>query len=520
MIEKSDPQFSEFQKECAEELELLRQNRLLKESAFLRFARDRGLPVAGVVTGDPGRFHERGWLVSDRTDPDANLLFHPFRIYPLHLILETCKLNIVRSAAIDKDSFLRLIQHGLPHVANTDRIQKEASEANLVVDLAMLLEPIYWPFITGLSSRSAFIPESEHATRAIQYREKVLGWVPTLDPNTWQQKHKTLRIQAARMDGNPELYLLLRVSRWTGRERLKGLVSGALWLRHIAETIRLAFEEVHEQHWQEEDQAFGFWPQGARKRAFGSERPLDDVLQSRHYLASSFGLFTGSLVRWYVEGDTEYYAVIESVGDPHRFGVELVNLRGNIKSERDNAALKLEDWLKEDKALRRFSIISVDLDVTENVKAIRRQVREDNIVGSISPHDPDFEFANFSVRELVEVAAEIDELHGFSGDTVRKANWDDVKTGRAFEEAYSKVSERTPGSLKGEEWGRGLAKLIKDHPNREDDGRRRPFLDEIRGAVLCRFWNYDSTKESRKFDEKTLQQIDREPEVESSKDLT
>ena len=138
----------------------------------------------------------------------------------------------------------------------------------------MLLEPIYWPRITGHSSRSAFIPESEHTASVVQYREKVLDWIHGLEPNTWQKKHEALRRRAARMDNNSQLYILLRVSRWDQRKQLKGLVSGALWLRHIAETIRRAFEEVHEQHWQEEDQAFGFWPQAARKRAFGSERPL------------------------------------------------------------------------------------------------------------------------------------------------------------------------------------------------------------------------------------------------------
>ena len=225
-------------------------------------------------------------------------------------------------------------------------------------------------------------------------------------------------------------------------------------------------------------------------------------------------------MRWYVEGHTEYYAIIESVGDPQKFGVELVNLRGNIKSGRDNAALKLEEWLMEDKALRRFSIISFDLDVPENMKAIRRQVQMDNIVGSISPHNPDFEFANFSVKELVEVAAGIDESHGCSGDAVRKANWDDVKTGRAFEETYRKVSNRTPGKLKGEEWGRALAKYALEHPNRVDDGGKRPFWRDIRAALLGLFSNYDSTKGSRGFDEETLQPIDRKPEVETSEDLT
>jgi hypothetical protein len=33
----------------------------------------------------------------------------------------------------------------------------------------------------------------------------------------------------------------------------------ALWIRHIAEMIRLAFEEQYEVKWDEEDWAYGHW---------------------------------------------------------------------------------------------------------------------------------------------------------------------------------------------------------------------------------------------------------------------
>ena len=106
------------------------------------------------------------------------------------------------------------------------------------------------------------------------------------------------------------------------------------------------------------------------REVFGSERPLDDALQSKPYLAWEYGLFTGSVVRWYVEGETEYYAILSILPEPSKVGLELVNLRGNIASGRDNAALKLQDWLIEDKALRRFSMISFDFDVAANVESL------------------------------------------------------------------------------------------------------------------------------------------------------
>jgi len=161
-----------------------------------------------------------------------------------------------------------------------------------------------------------------------------------------------------------------------------------LWIRHMAEVIRRAFEEAHEVQWPEEDQAFGRWLPGGRVWLFGSERPFDDPLRSKPFIAHQFGLFTGSALRWYVEGDTEYYAVLRLLVEPSRLGVELVNLRGEIADERRSAARKLDDALREDLALSRLSVISFDRDVKANERAIRRQVKQDHVVGLINTTAP------------------------------------------------------------------------------------------------------------------------------------
>jgi hypothetical protein len=247
---------------------------------------------------------------------------------------------------------------------------------------------------------------------------------------------------------------------------------------------------------------------GGRKTVFGSERPLDDELRSKPYLAWEFGLFTGSVVRWYVEGETEYYAILHTFLDPPKSGIELVNLRGNLAAEKDNAALKLRDWLREDKALSRFSIISFDSDAPANVKAIRRQVDKQNVVGFIAAHKPDFEFANFTIQELAEVAARIDEASGVSGDIVRNADWTGVSSAKAFEERYKAISARRPRGLKGEKWGRELAAYAGKHPNRSDDGSERPFWREIGVALRSRITHYDFQKERFRFDRETFELVD------------
>jgi hypothetical protein len=503
------PDFRRYFEEWAQDLEMLRQNRLMGESAFITFARDRGIAVSGVITGDPGNLHKRGWLASDSLNHHGGLLFHPFRIYPLHCILEKCELLIAASVFLERDSLLEFIEQ-LPAFLLSIDLGEDARESNQVADLAVLLEPIYWPRMTG----RRFYPidrrknKSDFTLRQDQYRRKASQLVGTLDPNLWRNRHESLRFKAAGLDDNDKLYLLLRLANWKQRESLKGRIALALWMRHIAEVIRRAFEEVHAERWPEEDHAVGWWPSGLRTRLFGSERPLDDALQSKPYLAWEFGLFTGSSVRWYVEGETEYYAILHALPEPSKVGIELINLRGVIGSGRDNIALKLGDWLKGDKAFRRFSLISFDCDVETNVKTVRRQLERQNIVGLIAAHKPDFEFDNFTLQELAEVAARIDEANSVSGDAVRTGDWTGIASARAFEQRYKEISARRPRALKGKEWGEALAVYAAEHPNRPDDGSERPFVGEIRAALKGRIARYDFQKKRFGFDRDTFEQID------------
>jgi hypothetical protein len=377
-----------------------------------------------------------------------------------------------------------------------------------VVDLAVLLEPVYWPRITGQVHLP--IADEERFNAAMeQYRAKVLKLAETLDPEPWQKVHESLRLEAHRMEPNDELYLMLRLADWKKRERLSGALSGSLWLRHMAEVLRRAFEEAHGELWSEEDHAAAWWRPGGRTRSYGTERPLDDEALSRPYLAWEHGLLTGSVVRWYVEGPTEYFAILEILAEPFKAGIELVNLDGTIATEKGNAPLRLKTWLAEDRRFRRFSMISFDCDVKANVRAIRRQVEQDNIVGVIFAHEPDFEFANFSIEELVEIAAGIDEEEGYSGEAVRVAHWSGIQGAGAFESRYRQLSARKPRGLRGEAWGRALATYAGAHPQRSGDGTDRPLVSAILAALRSRIWNYDYSRDHFRFDPKTFEVVAR-----------
>lgn len=489
-------------------LELLRQNDLQSESRFLSFAKDRGISVLGVTKGDPGEFHRRRWLEADALDEEAQPLFHPFRIYPLLGILKSYR----RPFAVSLDShperaaiFAAQMVESLP---STDQLEEHAPAWNEVADLAILLEPLYWPKVIGQVTRSGFVDEAEFGRELEGHRQEVLAFLAGLDVERWRREHESLRIEGAHADGNSDLYLLLRLSDWSKRKQLKGVVSLALWLRQMAELIRRGFEEAHEIEWPEEDEAFGFWAPDGRKLMYGSNRPLDDPAQARPRVVSNYRLQTGSIVRWYVEGTTEFHAIHFILRQPALLGIELVNLKGQIAAERDNAVLKLQDGLTQDLALKRFSMISFDTDVSANVKAIQRQVEENRVVGSLHPHTPDFEFANFGLRELVEIAAGVDEANEVPGDAVRQAEWSGIAGGRDFATRYCEASQREPRSLKGEEWGEALAAYAHEHPVRSDNGEERPFWRAIGNAMRCRFASYDLQKERHRFDPVTFAPVE------------
>ena len=112
------------------------QNRLLDEGALIRFLSERGIAVSGVITGDPGKFLEMGWLESDELPGTENHLFHPFRMYPIHLVAEACRLNITASSSIDRDSFNKFLAKASDFLLSIEKItaQKLIVAPSSVID--------------------------------------------------------------------------------------------------------------------------------------------------------------------------------------------------------------------------------------------------------------------------------------------------------------------------------------------------------------------------------------------------
>lgn len=152
----------------------------------------------------------------------------------------------------------------------------------------------------------------------------------------------------------------------------------------------------------------------------------------------------------------------------------MINLYGNVASEKDNAALKLREWLDQDRRYRRFSIISFDCDAKAAKKAVTRLFRADLLVGHVSASDPDFELANFTVAELKDVAIRIDQDSRYSTERLLNAATEGIRSGKLFQQWYATNSLRRAGSLKGELWGKALGAYALEHPMRPDTEENGP----------------------------------------------
>lgn len=461
--------------ECIDEYNQFNQNDLISESKMIRFAKERGV---NLTRGDLSLLIQRGLLSADNSNSHG-YLFHPFRIYGFYIATSMSNFNIPPLSTLDREnlkSYLNVVSEYLPSLAS---IQSQIEKRNKIADLAILLEPVYWPKITNKTKLS--IPNysslEEFELKIKPYKEKVLAFVKSLDIETWSSYHEYLRIEATKLDNNYELYMLLRLAPWNKRERITGNIGGALWFRHIAEVIRLAFEEVHGVQWAEEYEATSFWHEGARTKLYGSERPIENGLITRPRLAFEFGLHTGSTIRWYLEGETEYQAALYILPKAALAGIEFINLKG-VFQENANAPMRLEDHLKSDRELKRFSFISFDGDVSRNVSFFGKQIEKDNIVGYINVNYPDFEFENFTLNELIEIAISLDEKQGFNSDRLKSGDRGSIISGKAFEKYYKEYSDRK-NSLKGKEWGEALASYALDNPLKEDTNQRRTFLQTI-----------------------------------------
>ena len=280
--------------------------------------------------------------------------------------------------------------------------QSDASERfdywNIVCELAIAFEPLAYQRIHHEVRIRFPVTEESLPIQLAELRLKASPLIRQMTTPEIRRIREDLGQTAQQIDANRDLHVLLRLMSSHERRKLRSRIGTCILLLEMAEVIRRPVEDELELCLPEEDQiGFGQWIEGARKVIYGTERVFDaSTTVLRDYL-SSLGLDYGVKIRCYVEGNTEYGALSSAVGDAA--GVELVNLRGQVV-ERNGKGLAFSDALRRNSVSHIFSAVVIDADREDYVRALRRVAKSGEAFCPFFLLDPDFEFGNFTAREL------------------------------------------------------------------------------------------------------------------------
>jgi len=118
-------------------------------------------------------------LIPDRLGATGESFFHPFRLAIL------MRINHITSFW-KKD----------PTPEQEQMLSARIMEWTRIIDLCVILEPIFWPRVTNWLSRNPLIPYNEFYRMRNSYRTKVLILLGTLSQEDWEQAHNELCIAA------------------------------------------------------------------------------------------------------------------------------------------------------------------------------------------------------------------------------------------------------------------------------------------------------------------------------------
>jgi hypothetical protein len=464
------------------------------------------------------RRRRNGWGAAAEGLPDiataVEPLFHPFRCYVLYHLEQTLRPGVSRMQPLYRitaySELVSLWLNSWQQRSGTPEFLRAIGRWHDIAELAIAIEPRFYERLFGVFRRPANVSESARREEIARHWRQVRRHLRHVPLEVIETVRNELCFEAQRLDPNRDVHLLLRLASRDLRGKLQGHLGGAMVLLTMAELIRRAVEDVRRIQLPEEDEVGGgggLRP-NAKRQLFGATRILDDQGAAREFLRHH-ALHVGVRVRWYVEGDTEAAAIREILSHFASSGIEVLNLRGRVVQ---GTALAFHESLEEDLGSGVFSFVSLDGDLRNNVRWVQQAVRRDLVCGRIFIARPDFEFGNFDQRELPEVAWAMMAEPG-APQSMRQTLVDAVAETRNIGGFTSAIRRALPPGLndlrKGEEWGRRLAALAVEVPQRRD-GSLRPLVDAVRLALMfARFQMHQWTLDEYRLDPVTFEPVRR-----------
>jgi hypothetical protein len=434
-------------------------------------------PVPHFPDGLGGSFrHSCGVL--DSCEP----LFHPFRTFVLYHVSRVFEFGMSSTQFLSSEEGIhRITESEMEHWrrwTSSESCRERFQYWNRVAESAIVTEPAAYSKVFGVIRISGPSAEEDYEKRLQEHDAEVQIALAGIGREVLSAARQNLVHSAEMIDGNRNLHVLGRLLSAQERERFQDRFGLAMMLLTMAEMIRRPAESAFGTWLPEEDEiGFGQWFEGARKRLYGTERVADaDVGSIREFL-THLGVTAGLKVRVYLEGETEAGAFGAAFGGIP--SVDLVNLRGQVV-ERGGKGLAFVDSLRRDKDLGIFSVILLDADRQDYVRALKKAEADDIFLGYSYCASPDFEFENFTVLELTEIVQEI--LADGQG-ALMAAGEQEILEAKNAREFFDCLERHGIPVHKGELWGRALMNYAMHNPeissSEPAQRSKRPVVEAI-----------------------------------------
>ena len=411
-----------------------------------------------------------GWkktlTINSESIDGFELYFHPFRFYVLYHLERVIKYRISSMQyLLDPCGANRLVDMENEHLdkwSATEEFSQKIRDWNQIVDLAVFVEP--WAYVRVFNTlRWQFPDDTDSFNQKKDLRfSQIKTYLREIGLEEVEKIREQICIDVELLDDNKVLHIILRMMNTRMRESLNGNIGGSMLLFSMAEMLRLACEVTFDTELKEEDElGFGVWMKDIKKEMYGANRLYDAKRKVKNEFMRQYGLDYSVRARCYVEGETEAGALTSILG--LSAGIEIINLKGRVAAKGEVA---FRDSLKQDIESQIFSIILIDSDRVDYIRAIRKAAQHDEVCGLFFISKPDFEFGNFNLNDMatiiVDYAKSID-VYIFSVENVYR-NIQGAKSGNELMKKIKNSMPELSDIAKGEEWGVLLMNYASQNP--------------------------------------------------------
>ena len=420
-------------------------------------------------------------------------LFHPFRYLLVAVLVRSCtmQIRVIPSSVETENEDVGRVPFSAPTVEQVRMLDE-------LVSLAIAVEPGTFRRLFGSVTSYGWDTHDLQVKRIEAHRQRLMPLFRDTNLAAVSDAHRKLCEEAMKLDPNKSVHTLIRLGSASLRLEVQGTLGGAVLVDTMAEMVRRMAEESLGRELPEEDEVgYGMLYAEVKRELYGGSRLRDGGPETRDFLRRH-QLDYGVRVRWYVEGDTESGAlgVIKSIP-----GVEVVNLRGQVV---ESKMLAFRETLRADTAKGIFSVISIDTDRPDSIRAITQAAEADEFCGRIFLSNPDFETANFSIPDMSAALAILAGERGGDED-LRRRVLDCGEGAQSRSELFDMVAGLAgyPGKIgKGSEWGQALMAVAFERPLVADGSKRQILraVDDVLRLLRC---EYASTRTENRVDAKT-----------------